>query len=74
MSFSDLPLGNDFLENPDTFEQISDFYTFDIYTFINYIFESVWVSVRRHVVMYCQIQTYVGMYCVIRHLKSALAL
>ena len=51
VSFSDL-LGNDFLDHPDTFEQIFDFYTFDIYTFKNHTFESVWVSARLLSTMY----------------------
>ena len=41
-------LENDFLDHPDAFEQIFDFYTFDFYTFKNHTFESVWVSARRH--------------------------
>lgn len=43
MSFSDLLEFNDFLDHPDTLQQIFDFYTFK-----NHTFESVWVSAYWH--------------------------
>ena len=46
-TFKNYTFKSEFLDHPDTFEQIFDFHTFDFYTFQNHSFESIWVGARR---------------------------